>query len=377
MHGHTDEGKPPDSRTTPASPCLNDLESAVSQLPAQFVARLRKIVPDACLEGCLSSFVGSKFVGFRVNTLKSDRAALERELAELAVSFKKVEWLPEAYLAPPSMRDVLSHAPAFAEGRLYIQDLSSMLAVHVLDPQPGEEILDLAAAPGGKTCFIAARMQNRGRIAAVEVIRERMYRLVANLRTAGVEIVDTHLMDGRSVGHKTPNRFDRVLLDAPCSSEARFHVTEPESYAHWSLRKIAECSRKQRGLLVSAVKAAKPGGLIVYCTCSFAPEENEAVVDHTLRILPDELEVIPVSLPISNWTPGLTEWKGQSFLPEVARSVRILPTSEMGGFFLCCLTKRKPSAVTRDRPSSRRSGKERDRQHFKETGWDDGGEESW
>ncbi|MBC7353155.1 MAG: hypothetical protein H5U08_12410, partial [Thermogutta sp.] len=182
MHGHTDEGKPPDSRTTPASPCLNDLESAVSQLPAQFVARLRKIVPDACLEGCLSSFVGSKFVGFRVNTLKSDRAALERELAELAVSFKKVEWLPEAYLAPPSTRDVLSHAPAFAEGRLYIQDLSSMLAVHVLDPQPGEEILDLAAAPGGKTCFIAARMQNRGRIAAVEVIRERMYRLVANLR---------------------------------------------------------------------------------------------------------------------------------------------------------------------------------------------------
>ena len=371
MQGHTGEGKPLQERSPETSPCPDDLELAIRHLPPEFIARLRRIVPGAWLEDCLMSFLASKCVGFRVNTLKSDQPTLERELAEMAVAFEKVEWLPEAYLAPPSMRDVLSHSPAFTEGRLYIQDLSSMLAVHVLDPQPGEEILDLAAAPGGKTCFVAARMQNRGRIAAVEVIRERMYRLMANLRTAGAQIVDVYLTDGRTVGNKTPNRFDRVLLDAPCSSEARIHLTEPDSYARWSLRKIAECSRKQRGLLVSAVKAAKPGGLIVYCTCSFAPEENEAVVDYALKEFGGEVEAIPVSIPISNWMPGLVEWEGQKFHPDVTKSVRILPTSEMRGFFLCCLIKRRESTVVRNRPSASRSGKGRHQRHAKKVGWDD------
>ncbi|WP_347244584.1 RsmB/NOP family class I SAM-dependent RNA methyltransferase [Thermogutta sp.] len=376
MCSHTDEGKAAEARTIQIAPRGEALELVARQLPAEFITRLRKILPDSSLSSCLSSFLDPKFVCFRVNTLKTDPQTLEKELGEMAVAFEKVQWLPEAYLAPPSMRDVLTHLPAFAEGRLYIQDLSSMLAVQVLDPQPGEEILDLAAAPGGKTCFIAARMQNRGRIAAVEVVRERMYKLLANVRTAGAQIVEAYLRDGRTVGNKTPNRFDRVMLDAPCSSEARFHLTEPETYARWSLRKIAECSRKQRGLLVSAVKATKPGGLILYCTCSFAPEENEAVVDYALRKLPDELEVAPISLPISNWMPGLLEWEGQRFHPDVSKSVRILPTAEMSGFFLCCLTKRKRSIVARTCESSRRSEKARNRWRFKEPSRKVGDEES-
>lgn len=318
-------------------------------LPPEFVERLKRILPPWAVEDCLATFSRPKAVGFRVNTLKVLPETLERELANEGIPFRRVPWLAEAFVAPPEARQALVRCRAFEEGRLYIQDLSSILAVEVLGPEPGEEILDLAAAPGGKTCHMAARMKNRGRIAAVEVVRERMYKLKANLQTAGATIVDTYLMDGRKVGAKTPERFDRVLLDAPCSAEARFSLGDPDSFARWSPRKIAECARKQRGLLASAIQAVKPGGIVLYCTCSFSPEENEAIVDDALKRFRGAIEVSRLNLPIENVIPGVTEWEGKSFDPQVVHAVRILPTQEMNGFFLCRLTKLRPL----DLPSTR------------------------
>lgn len=327
----------------------------------EFVQRLRKILPPWAVDRCLETFSRPKAVGFRINTLKVDREALEGELAEEGIPFRRVPWLAEAYVAPPEARPALVRSAAFEEGRLYIQDLSSILAVEVLGPQPGEEILDLAAAPGGKTCHMAARMKNQGRIAAVDVVRERMYKLKANLKTAGVTIVDTYLMDGRKVGTKTPERFDRVLLDAPCTAEARFSLDDPESFARWSPRKIVECARKQHGLLASAIQAVKPGGTVLYCTCTFSPEENEAIIDDALQRFPGAIEVSPLDLPIENVVSGLTAWEGKSFDPGVVHAVRILPTEEMHGFFLCRLVKlrslelRSVKTRTRSRKKARKA----------------------
>lgn len=323
-------------------------DSAAGELPfpTDFVARLRDLIPPEHLQKCLESFWGQRWVSFRVNTLKVTAQELEKELEALGISFQRVPWLPEAYLAPPENRETLVNSHAFLEGRIYIQDLSSMLAVHVLDPQPGEEILDLAAAPGGKTCQIAARMKNQGRIAAVEVIPQRLYKLVANLERSGVTIVKTYLADGRTIGKKTPNRFDRVLLDAPCSSEARFDARDPASWKHWNLRKIAECARKQKGLLLSALEAVRPGGLVLYCTCSFAPEENEAVVDHVLQQAQGGVFVEPLKIPLPNAIPGLTKWQGREYHPSLELACRILPTHEMHGFFMCRLRKGEEATET-------------------------------
>lgn len=307
--------------------------------PPDFLRRFREIIPPQDVEKCLATFGAERRVSFRLNTLKVTPDELEHELRRLGILFERVTWLPEAYLAAPESRESLVNCPAFLEGRLYVQDLSSMLAVHVLDPQPGEEILDLAAAPGGKTCHMAARMNNQGRIAAVEVIPQRLYKLVANLRRAGVTIAKTYLTDGRTVGKKTPGRFDRVLLDAPCSSEARFDARDPASWRHWNLRKIAECSRKQKGLLHSALQAVRPGGVVLYCTCSFAPEENEGVIDHVLRQWKGTLEVEPLEISLPNVMPGITTWQGREFDPSVQLACRVLPTDEMHGFFLCRLRK--------------------------------------
>lgn len=332
-------------------------ESPLGELPfpANFLVRLRDLIPPQHLEKCLESFWGERRVSFRVNTLKVTVQELEEELAALGVTFQRVPWLPEAYLAPPESREILVNSHAFLEGWLYIQDLSSMLAVHVLDPQPGEEILDLAAAPGGKTCHMAARMKNQGRIAAVEVIPQRLYKLVANLERSGVTIVKTYLADGRTIGKKTANRFDKVLLDAPCSSEARFDARDPASWKHWSPRKIAECARKQKGLLLSALEAVRPGGLVLYCTCSFAPEENEGVVDHALQHWRDAVAVEPCRLSLPNIMPGITAWQGREYDDSLELACRILPTQDMQGFFMCCLRKLKDVAGTSHWKAQQRS----------------------
>ena len=142
------------------------------------------------------------------------------------------------------------------------------------------------------------------------------------------------------MGALTPERFDRVLLDAPCSSEARFDLNDPDSMAHWSPGKVREVAHKQKRLLLSAIHALKPGGVLVYSTCSFAPEENECIVHAALHKLGDAVEVTPVEIPVLH-QPGLTEWDGKMLNPQLAHSVRVLPDSLVDGFYLARLVKQR------------------------------------
>ncbi|HHH39338.1 MAG TPA: RsmB/NOP family class I SAM-dependent RNA methyltransferase [Sedimenticola sp.] len=308
--------------------------------PEPFLERLQAIVPAGRLPAVLESFTHRRPTTFRGNPLKRDDRALEEELAMAGFRLDPVPWLPGAWRIPPSQRRALTESTACLEGRLYIQGLSSMLAPILLAPRPGEQVLDLAAAPGGKTLQMAAMMANRGRLSAVEPVRSRFFRLRANLERHGATMVKAYRMDGRAVGSKVPERFDRVLLDAPCSSEARFRAQRPESWAYWSLRKIRECAHKQRRLLESGLRALRPGGTLLYCTCSFAPEENEAVVDAALARHPGELEVEPLGLELEDLQPGLDHWQGRAFDPALAAAVRVLPGADREGLFLCRLRRR-------------------------------------
>jgi 16S rRNA (cytosine1407-C5)-methyltransferase len=314
-----------------------------ADLPDLFVERLRRIVPAARWDDCLASFGADKPTSFRVNRIKARPDEVLGELAAAGLCPDPVAWCGDAFcLAPgPDRRRRLTETAAVAEGRIYIQDLASVAAPAVLDPQPDEMVLDLAAAPGGKTLHMAALMDGRGTLAAVESVRSRFFRLKANLQTCGATWVRTYLTDGRSVGRKTPERFDRVLLDAPCSGESRFCRSDPKTWRYWSLKKIREAARKQRGLIRSALRALKPGGLLLYCTCSFAPEENERVIHDLLTEKPHEVELVPVRLPLENVQPGLTDWDSRSLHPHLDRAARILPTDRMDGLFLCLL--RKPA----------------------------------
>ena len=196
-------------------------------------------------------------------------------------------------------------------------------------------MLDLAAAPGGKTLLMAAAMANGGRIAAVEPVKGRFHRMRANLDRCGVTNTQFYQADGRSIGRKVPERFDRVLLDAPCSSEARIRIDAPETYDHWKLRKVRECAKKQRGLIRSAYAALRPGGRLLYCTCSFAPEENEMVVDHLLRAEPRA----PLIRVTGAGRGGLTEWQGRALDPRLGDTLRVVPDDLYDGFYMALIGK--------------------------------------
>lgn len=293
----------------------------------------------AAADGVLRTFGVDRRAGVWANPLRG-AADPVAELTTCGVVGEPCEWLAQAATIDFGDKPAVTNSPASESGRLYVQNLSSMLAPLVLDPQPGEAVLDLAAAPGGKTLHLAARMRGEGELAAVEPVRDRFFKLRANLDRCGAgQFVRTFTHDGRHVGRKTPGRFDAVLLDAPCSSEARFDARDPASFEYWGPRKLAESARKQKALLRSALDATRSGGRVLYCTCSLAPEENELVVSHTLRRLGQKVELVPLELPEGVSAPGLTEWAGKKLPHELSLTRRILPDDVFSGFFLAMIRK--------------------------------------
>ncbi|MDD3770272.1 MAG: RsmB/NOP family class I SAM-dependent RNA methyltransferase [Sulfuricurvum sp.] len=308
-------------------------------LPEAFTERLEKIVPHERFAAILKTFDAPKQVTFRVNTLKSTPSELEAELSQGGIAFERVEWMEGVYRIAPEDKLRLTQTEAFYGGRLYIQNLSSMIAPVLLAPRPEETVLDLAAAPGGKTLILAGMMQNTGWLSAVEPSRERFFRLCDNLKQQGVTNAHTYMTDGRSVGKKCPEMFERILLDAPCSSEARFKTYDEKSTSFWSVHKVKETSKLQRRLLLSAFDALKPGGKLLYSTCSFSPEENESPLQHLLERHGERLKTLPLILPFDNVQKPLERWGKEVYDERIQNAVRILPTDTIDGFFICLLEK--------------------------------------
>lgn len=308
-------------------------------LPEEFLRRLEEIVPCDHLDAVMRSFERARPPVFRLNSLRTEEQALLDVLAGLEFSVTRLKTPFPAFCVPVDQRQRLTRSPPTVDGRLYIQGLASILTTVALAPRPGEEVLDLAAAPGGKTLHMACMMGNRGRIAAVESVRARFFRLRANLVNHGASMVDTYLRDGTGVWRHCPERFNRVLLDAPCSSEARFQVNDSASSSHWKPRKIKEMSRKQRRLLFSAIQSTKPGGTLVYSTCTFAPEENELVIDRALRRFGDALTVEALRPDWASWQTGLTVWRGAALDPSIAGALRLLPDDLQQAAFICRIRK--------------------------------------
>ena len=320
------------------------MNDGLSPLPHEFCARLEQIVPEEALPQVLRSFEKVRPASFRINTLLSGTEEVFAELRNGGLAVTDCAWCDVAGTVPAEQKRQLAEQVAVTDGRVYIQGLSSMLSALALAPQPGEAVLDLAAAPGGKTLHLAATMQKQGRLSAVEPVRTRFFKLRENLRRYGADdFVRLYQSDGRDVGRKTPETFDAVLLDAPCTSEARFDCRDSASWQFWGPRKIAESARKQKALLRSAIDATRIGGRVLYCTCSFAPEENELVVAHTLRRLEGKINLLRIELPVGNVQPGLTRWEGKELPNEVALARRVLPTEMMSGLFLALLEKLEPT----------------------------------
>jgi NOL1/NOP2/sun family putative RNA methylase len=231
----------------------------------------------------------------------------------------------------------------YLKGYYYIQDLSSCIAVGELeiDERDCTTVLDMAASPGGKTTYMAQKMNNTGNIIACEPNPKRTPSLLFNLSRCGVKNTTIFNMPGEDV-EKLGIKFDRVLLDAPCSCEGIVIKDETRKKSR-NLKDIEICSIKQRKLIQSAFQVLKPGGKMVYCTCSFAPEENEMVVDELMRNNKDnDIELEPVRYGID----GLTEYGDRQFGEELHHTKRLYPhIHNTNGFFIAKLSKKQSQIV--------------------------------
>ncbi len=264
----------------------------------------------------------------RVNTLKISPDELREKLEKhYGWQLEEVKWVSYAYYLENTIQNpgaTLEHAT----GLYYVQETSSMIPVIVLDPKPGELVLDIAAAPGSKTTQLCQEMENTGGILANEASRGRIAILYNNLKRFGAVNVRVRLGDGRRIPGEAI--FDRSLVDVPCSSEATISKTWLTA-KRWSPGFIHHLSKLQKGLLKSAIKLTKPGGTIVYSTCTFEPEENEMVIDWALENLPVELEKVKVkALEADRGLPGFQCSD---------KVLRIWPWHEMEGFFIAKLVR--------------------------------------
>lgn len=211
-------------------------------------------------------------------------------------------------------------------GQIYVQSLSSMLPVIALDPQPEEKILDLAAAPGSKTTFLSQQMQNTGVIVANEPSSSRSAKLAANLDRMGAMNAVITQYDGSLLNKFFVQEFDHILLDAPCSSEGYGRKQSDFFQKMWSEKKIFQAAKLQKKLILSAFQMLRPGGTLLYSTCTSAPEENEAVVQFLRDHYPDAVQVVPMQLGNIPTSKGLSSFRGESFHDSIAQNaLRIWP----------------------------------------------------
>ncbi len=231
----------------------------------------------------------------RANTLKTDRDSLMNMLKDSGAEAEISDWAPEAVKCVS--HGALDSLKPLQEGFCQVQDESSMQVAHVVDPQPGEFIIDTCAAPGGKTTHMAALMKNQGRILAGDVYDHKLKRVRDNAERLGISIIETLEIDAREIGAKFKGQADRVLVDAPCSG---LGVLRRKPDARWkkSPELLKELPELQREILQSASEAVKSGGVLVYSTCTIDREENSAVVESFLKENPDfSLEVTGKYLP--------------------------------------------------------------------------------
>lgn len=273
--------------------------------------------------------------GLRVNTLKVTPEEFAR-ISPFALG-EKVPWCPSAFLLSGEERP--GKHPFHLAGLYYLQEPSAMAAAEILAPQPGERVLDMAASPGGKTTHLAALMQGQGILIANEIKEKRLGQLVMNVERWGApNVIITNESPERLV-ERFGDGFDRVLLDAPCSGEGMFRK-DASAPTFWSEAVIAGCAARQIVLLRLAARLVRPGGYLLYSTCTFAPEENEEVIATFLEEHP-EFRVIPIP-KFEGAMGGQAGWLSKAFPASIQASLdgalRLFPHRVPGeGHFICLL----------------------------------------
>ena len=292
-------------------------------IPQFLEEMLQKQYDNEITNKIIEGYKGQRKVTLRINTIKTTREKIKECLNQAKIEFQEVEWNRDALIIKHSREEEIRKLEIYENGEIYLQSLSSMLPPIILEPKEGENILDMASAPGGKTTQMAAITNNKVFITAVEKNKIRAERLKYNLQKQGVGCVNVMLEDARKLSDFFS--FDKILLDAPCSGSGTMSIFDK----NFNEELIKRSSKTQEELLKKALKILKPGGEMVYSTCSILKQENEDILSKVLT--KENAEIQPINLTENIVT-----------LPsKIDGTITVCPTENYEGFFVAKIRKIK------------------------------------
>lgn len=297
-------------------------------VPALLVEKLRAQYGQALAEEIIAGFV-RRPVTLRVNTIKSTAEAVGEVLTRAGIAWEKSPWYEEAFILRGVREEAVQALPEYEAGHMYLQSLSSMMPPLVMAPAKNESILDMAAAPGGKTTQMAALSGNTALITACEKNKIRAERLQFNLDRQGVKRVNVMCQDARQLSDLF--KFDKVLLDAPCTGSGTILIAEGEPERRMDAAWVMKTAQTQKAMLKKALTLLSAGREMVYSTCSILREENEDVLQAVLPAM--NAEAVPIEHPFLQHAPLLP-----TTIPGV---VCVRPTELYEGFFVAKIRKKK------------------------------------
>lgn len=300
------------------------------QLPRAFIDKMHKLLGEEA-PAFFESYREDKATGLRVNPLKT---SLGDFLNRFPRQLEPIPFCPTGFYTNPAMEP--GKHPFHQAGLYYIQEPSAMFIAEVVGAKPQEKILDLSAAPGGKSTQLAGMMDNTGLLVANDIHPKRARVLSENIERMGITNALVMNETPERLAERFPGYFDKVLVDAPCSGEGMFRK-DPEAAHYWSDEHVEQCAVRQRDILESAVAMVKSGGTLIYSTCTFSPEENEQTIEAFLDKHPD-MEILPIEQP-AGITGGVPEWTKHGN-KHVANAARLWPHRLRGeGHFVAKLRK--------------------------------------
>ncbi len=300
------------------------------QFPCDFEERMKRMLGEE-YEHFASAFDEIPVqTGIRINTLRKNA----REIVfEYTGELEKVPWCENGYYIDKTK--LSGKHPYHVSGLVYFQEPSAMSTASALDIEPGDYVLDLCAAPGGKATQAAEKLQGKGLLVANEIVPKRARILAENIGRMGIKNAVVTNESPERLAKKYPEFFDKIIVDAPCSGEGMFRK-EPQAVEEWSIEHTKSCAVRQKNILESAVKMLKGGGYLIYSTCTFAPEENEGIAVWLAENHP-EMELVPIVL--EGMDSGRSRWADTSL--DLSGTKRIFPHKSKGeGHFVAMFVKR-------------------------------------
>lgn len=311
----------------------------MADLPQSFLESMQDILKED-FEVFLSCFQRERQYGLRINTLKiNDLEEFER-IAPFHL--KKIPWIPNGYFYEE--QDAPARHPFYRAGLYYLQEPSAMTPASRLPVFPGERVLDLCAAPGGKATQLGAALKGEGLLLANEISRSRAKALLRNLELFGIKNSFVTSEAPHKLAERYPEYFHKIMVDAPCSGEGMFRKN-PAVIDAWQEKGPEYFSKIQRDIVVHAADMLMPGGMMFYSTCTFSPLENEKTITHLLSVRP-EMEVVPME-EYEGFSEGLLSYRGEAFHESCRLCRRIWPHRMHGeGHFMALLHKKEETSQT-------------------------------